>query len=294
MLYNQFTFFKCGGISVGLSWAHVLGDAFSAFNFITTWSRAMAGHVLPKSLHLPNPRKPELPPSLSENPISIRKVNIIGEYWLASPDINVKTHSFYVNSQQLDHLVTSTFGLTDKTSYFETLSALIWKTLSQLREEAGPKAVTICTHSSNRGENEFPINGLVFSKVEADFAVGKSDISDLAKLISEKKMAENQIIEKMVEEDEGKEDFIVYGANLTFVDLEQANLYGTELNGRKPILANCSFHGIGDQGVVLVLPAALNANEDNGSDIGRLITVSLPQEELGMLKDELEREFGIV
>ena len=287
---------------MGLSWAHVLGDAFSAFNFITKWSEILAGHVPPKSLHMPNLIEPEFRPYsvVSENPISIKRARIVGEYWLATYDSDVATHSFHVTSKQLHHLVkaTSTYGqnqtivtVNTNTSYFEIISALIWKTIAHIRGDCGPKVVTICTNGSKRDENEFPTNGLVLSKFEADLAPGKSDISELARLIAEKKMVENHIMEKLVEKDEGKEDFIVYGANLTFVDLEEADFYGVQLNGHKPIMANCTFRGVGDQGVVLVLPAPED-NEDGGN--GRIITVSLPGKELGQLKDKLEGEWGIV
>ncbi|KAK3010836.1 hypothetical protein RJ639_012413 [Escallonia herrerae] len=42
----QITRFKCGGASLGLSWAHVLGDAFCAADFIDMWGKFMAGHQL--------------------------------------------------------------------------------------------------------------------------------------------------------------------------------------------------------------------------------------------------------
>ncbi|XP_061352486.1 protein ECERIFERUM 26-like [Gastrolobium bilobum] len=288
LVFIKFTWFKCGGLSVGLSWAHVVGDAFSAFNFITKWSQTLAGHAPPKSLHKPNLCEPQFPPnSVSVNPVSVKKARIVGEYWLAANDSDVATHSFHVTSKQLHHLVTET-----KTSYFEILSALVWKCISHIREDFGPKVVTICTSSSNRAENEFPTNGLVLSKVEADLTAGESDISELAKLIAEKKMVENEnhVMEKLAEEDEGKGDFIVYGSNLTFVDLEAADFYGVKLNGKKPIMANCTFRGVGDQGVVLVLPAPRD-NEDGGN--GRIITVSLPEKELDQLKDKLDGEWGI-
>lgn len=282
---------------MGLSWPHVLGDAFSALYFITLWSKIMAGHVPPKSLHVPNPARPDLPPSLSQSPISVKKAINVGEHWLAANPRNVETHSFCLTAKQLDHLVTTTATTTAAAaSYFEILSAIVWKSLCHIRGDiSGLNAVTICTNGSKRREGEFPINGLVFSRVEADFAVEKSDVSELATLIAEKKMAENQLMEKLVEEDEGKEDFVVYGANLTFVDLEEARLYDVKLNGRKPVLANCTFHGVGDEGVVLVLPAPEeDDNKEDGGGRGRMITVALPQKELEQLKNKLQREWGIV
>ncbi|KAI9109089.1 hypothetical protein K1719_019712 [Acacia pycnantha] len=163
-----------------------------------------AGHVPPRSLHVPTPSKPELPPSFSDKPISVKRSIDVGDHWLVA-----------------DH---------------------VWKCLSHIRGNAsGLNVVTICINGSKREEDELPINGLVFSKVEADFAVEKSNVSKLATLIGEKKVMENDILEKMVEEDEGEGDFVVYGANLTFVNLERAEFYDVKLNGRKTILANCTF-----------------------------------------------------
>ncbi|MED6172380.1 hypothetical protein PIB30_049590, partial [Stylosanthes scabra] len=315
-----FTWFKCGGLSVGLSWAHVLGDAFSALDFITKWSNMLSGHVPPKSLHMPNnqvapheeiiiqPNNNNNSLLVSENPTSIKRATIVGEHWLATNVSHVATHSFHVTSKQLHNLVKATSKNNNyngrRNKYFEIISALIWKCVTNIRGKGGPMAVTICTKSCNgskHGENEvFPSNnGLVLSKIEACLESGKSDISELARIIADKKMVENHIVKKLVEkDDEGKEDFVVYGANLTFVDLEEADLFGVKLNGHKPIMANCSFRGVGDQGVVLVFPAPSEENNedddnDNNSN-GRIVTVSLPVKELSQLKNKLRGEWGIV
>lgn len=203
------------------------------------------------------------------------------------------THTFHITSKQLQQLLTATNQTNNATkieaSYFEIISALVWKCIAQISDGSGPRVVTICTSDSNRAENEFPSNGLVLSKFEASSAAGKSDVLELAKLIAEKRTVENHAMEKLVDEGEGKEDFIVYGANLTFVDLEEADFRGVKLNGHKPVMANCTFRGVGDQGVVLVLPAP----EDGGGD-GRIVTVSLPGKELDQLKAKLEGEWGII
>ncbi|KAK7311677.1 hypothetical protein RJT34_09966 [Clitoria ternatea] len=293
LVFVKFTWFKCGGLSVGLSWAHVLGDAFSALNFITKWSQVLAGQAPPKSLQLPNHPEPKISPnSIYENPpTSIKRATIIGDYWLASSDSNVAIHSFHLTSKQLHQLVT--IDATNKTkpsSYFEIISALVWKCIANTREDFGPKVVTVCKSTSNRAQNEFPTNDLVLSKIEVDVSVGKCDISDLANVIAEKNIVENHVMKKVVEQGEGKEDFIVYGANLTFVDLEEGDIYGVKLNGQKPIMANCTFRGVGDQGVVLVLPAP---EDKEGDGNGRIVTVSLPKKELQKLKHKLEGEWGV-
>ncbi|RDX86665.1 Protein ECERIFERUM 2, partial [Mucuna pruriens] len=301
LVFVKFTRFKCGGLSLGLSWAHVLGDGFSAFAFISKWSQILAGEAPPKSLHMPNLPEPQiLPHSISENPhpISIKRTNIVGEYWLATNDNDVATHSFHLTSKQLHHLSNLTRDAANKakTSFFQIISALFWKFVTIIRQNFGPQLVTICTSKSTRAENEFPTNGfLVLSKIEADFSAGKCEISELVNLINESKMLENHVMENLVETDEGIGDFIVYGATLTFVDLEEANFYddGVKLNGQKPIMANCTFRGVGDQGVVLVLPAPEDNEGGGGGGSGRIVTVSLPREELDQLKDKLGGEWGI-
>ncbi|KAI9125947.1 hypothetical protein K1719_003365 [Acacia pycnantha] len=226
-----------------------------------TESGISVGHVPPRSLHVPTPSKLELPPSFSDKLISVKRFVDVGDRWLVAFHGNVKTHCFRLTPKQLDHLVT-TIITSAPTSYFVILSAIVWKCLSHIRGNAsGLNAVTICINGSKRKEDELPINGLVFSKVEADFAVEKSDVSELATLIGEKKVMENDILEKMVEEDEGEGDFVVYGANLTFVDLEGAEFYDVKLNGQKTILVNCTFHGVADEGVVSVL-LALEGDDD--------------------------------
>ncbi|CAL0305606.1 unnamed protein product [Lupinus luteus] len=299
LVFVKFTWFKCGGLSVGLSWAHILGDAFSAFNFITKWSQILVGHKPPKSLHTPNIKEPQSPPTYNiyENPISIKKATVVGEYWLGANNSDVATHSFHFTFKQLQHLVTATSNLsqttntakTKKDSYFEIISAMLLKSIAQIKGDFGTKVLTICTNNnSNRDGNEFPNNGLVLSRIEADLA---ADISELAWLIAEKKMVENHIMEKLIEKDEGKEDYIVYGANLTFVDLEEAEIYEVKLNGHKPIMANCTIHGVGDEGVVLVLPAP---EDIDGGGSGRIVNVSLPEKELNQLKDKIGKEWSII
>ncbi|XP_027331760.1 protein ECERIFERUM 2-like isoform X2 [Abrus precatorius] len=255
LVFVKFTWFKCGGLCVGLSWSHVLGDAFSAFNFINKWSQILSGQMPPKSLLMPNHKEAKfLHNSNSGNPISVKRAKIVEQHWLATND---------------------------------TKMALLWKYIARIRGGSEPKIVTICTYGTDyRKIDDVPTNGLVLSIVEANVVVGKSDVSDLAKLIAEEKKAENSIVEMLVEEKEGTEDFTVYGANLTFVNLEEAKIYEANLNGQKPIVANCSIHGVGNQGAVLVLPAP----EDNK---GRMITVSLPENELDQLKDKLGGEWGV-
>ncbi|CAL5204580.1 unnamed protein product [Lathyrus oleraceus] len=294
LIFIKFTYFKCGGLSLGLSWAHILGDAFSAFNFITKWSHTLAAQAPPKSLRfkcLSNFTKPKfLSNSISDYPISVKKATLVDKYWLAANDSYVATHTFHITSKQLHHLPT-TFASTDtNTKYFGIISAMIWKCIAQIRGDYGPRVVTISTTNVSNGvENEFPSNDVVLSRVETNLSPGESNLSELVNLIAEKKMNENHVLKKLVEESEGVGDFVVYGAKLTFVDLEEGDFYGVKINGKKAIMVNCDIRGVGDEGVVLVLPGP----EDDDGNNGRMITVSLPGKELDQLKSKLEKEWGI-
>ncbi|KAL2317617.1 hypothetical protein Fmac_031493 [Flemingia macrophylla] len=275
LVFLKFTWFECGGLCVGLSWSHILGDAFSAFNFMAEWSQIRAPTRIAHTLS-PKPKLKLQSPPHNGNPISVKIATTTGELWLPTTRAKIVTHTFHVTPKQLNLLTTS--RTTATSSYFKTLSAFVWSHVAHIRGESEPRAVTVVTHG---GE------GLVLSSVEASFAVAESDMAELARVIGEEKREE-----EVVEEGGGgggeRGDFVVYGANLTFVDLESGDdLYGVVLNGHKPVVANCCIHGVGDEGVVLVLPAP------EGVGGGRMVTVSLAEEEVEQLKDKLRREWGI-
>lgn len=277
-------------MSVGLSWAHVLGDAFAASAFINMWGQIVSGHAPPKSLHAPNPRKTKFPPTVHGKSIPIlKRVDPVGDSWLNANNCKVDTNYFHVTAEQLEQMVAKAA----KISHFEVLSAIIWKYLSEIREDnMGTRIVTICTSNSHNRENEYPTNAMVLSIVEADFAVAKADISELAELIAEKRVEEN---EETVEIENGVADYIAYGANLTFVNLEEAKIFGLEMKkGKRPVFANYTINGVGDEGVVLVLPGPTNGKGEGGGRDGLVLTMVLPENQLGLLKNKLERDWNIV
>ncbi|KAF8393998.1 hypothetical protein HHK36_020200 [Tetracentron sinense] len=95
---------------------------------------------------------------------------------------------------------------------------------------------------------------LVF--IQVDFSVVESDPKELAALVVEQTMDEKSQIEEEVEKGQGLSDFIMYGSNLTFVNLEEADLYGLELKGQKPVFVNYMIDGVGTN-MMAVRPAAL-------------------------------------
>ncbi|CAI0405863.1 unnamed protein product [Linum tenue] len=297
LVYVQFTWFKCGGLSVGLSWAHLLGDPFSACAFINTWAQLLHGRVTPLSLHHPGFKDPSPPPlhRPKKNPSSLKRVDPVADSWRPTSNPNAattRTHTFRLTAQQLNDLASAaTSASTAKISRFDLLAAILWKSVAKIREAT---TVTICWNKSPAAagrERELPSNKMAVGAVHADFAVAKCEVSELAELIAERKEDESDSIEEAMSG--GEFDCVVYGANLTFVNLEEAPIYEMQVKkGRKPVFANCKIEGVGEEGAVLVLPGGGGEKEGEGS--GKTVTVMLPAKQLAGLKEDLRKSWGIV
>lgn len=286
----QFTWFKCGGLSVGLSWAHLLGDVVSALDFINMWGSIMAGHA-PQQSPVPLPASSPEPQSLhklSQKPLTLKMVPSVGDHWILPNCSHSKmgTHYFHVTLEQLKRLLSVHSG--PHAQPFNLLSAILWKAVAKIRGDSEPKIVTVCRNSSGKREDgEILKNGTVIGRVEVGVSVAEADVSDLAKLIAEKTVCENRIIEETVSGDDGASDFIVYGGNLTLVNLDdQGRLFGLEMKGCKAVWASYSISGVGDKGVFLVLPTDYSGG-------GRMVTAILPENELERLRRELKDQWGI-
>ncbi|KAF8393995.1 hypothetical protein HHK36_020197 [Tetracentron sinense] len=291
---RSFTWFKCGGMSVGLNWAHVLGDAFSASNFINMWGQIMADNEplnLPKSqIKTGNSKNQSL---LTEDPLSMKRVDHVGDYWIAANNSKTETFSFKITATQLEELQSKILdqSQTIQISSFESILAVIWQCLAKIRHGSEPRIRTVCRNDSHSRRNGKLSNNQIISVVKADFSVVESDPKELAALVVEQTMNEKSQIEEEVEKGQGLSDFIMYGSNLTFVNLQEADLYGLELKGQKPVFVNYMIDGVGNEGVILVLPWPKDVGE--ACCQGRTVTVILPKNEVLVLRAELKREWSI-
>lgn len=272
LLFIQLTWFKCGGVSVGVSWAHLLGGPLSVSEFFTNLGRqlvAAADHHLPPPLpiHVPTTATAD-----SNFPSSLgRVVPPVGDLWDLVPTSKMVTHTYHFSNKQIDQLL-----LISK-SFFNAIAAVIWKSLAKIRRSpAGLKTVTVIkTHRDGKNEPRTAAAGNwqeAISVVKVTMDVADADVAELALKISENAEEENEIIEEFAglgENSVPSSDFYVYGANLTFVDLGGAKIYEFEIKGQKPIYANYTIGGVGEEGAVLVLP------ED--SEGGRIVNVTLPE-----------------
>ncbi|KAH9680519.1 hypothetical protein WN943_029781 [Citrus x changshan-huyou] len=285
-IYLQVTWFKCGGMSLGMSWAHILGDAFSACEFINkmgqvlTAIKANGPPTCAKSISPGKIVKLEMSSSFfkPKDPISIKWVDPVGDHWVTANNSKMDTFSFHLTDSRISHLQ-SNFRNHHQIPVFESLCAIIWQCVAKIRDGFGPNNVTICKKGSHIRENGNLSNGQIISAFQADFSVMEADLEKLAKVLCYEAVEdERSRIEETMEKGNGVADYIVYGANLTFVNWEDADVYGLELNGEKADFASFSIQGVGDEGAVLVLPGGK----------GRILKIILPEDQILKLKTELK------
>ncbi|XP_057460063.1 protein ECERIFERUM 26-like [Actinidia eriantha] len=297
LVFLQLTKFSCGGVSVGLSWAHILGDAFSAAEFMNGWGHAMSAQHPAKPLKSAQintkPKASPSPTTPTNDPLSTKRVGPVGDNWVYPNSCKMETFSFNLTATQITHLQSKLCGPvgTKQIPLFESICALIWKIVAKTRNRPEPKVVTICKSDSGPCKSGILGNDQVIKTVEAQFSVMEAQPKELAELIINQALDERPKIEDVVKRDNGLSDLIVYGANLTFVDLEGADLYGLEFNGQKPTYVGYKVDGVGEEGLVLVLPGPKNEGK-NGSG-GKVVTLIVPENQVVELKSELSREFSI-
>lgn len=272
---------------MGLSWAHVLGDAFSTAEYLTTLGRIVAGSKPQKPINVAQnrPKNANGLAKIAKDPISMKRVDPAGDNWMHVAKCKIEAFSFIVSPAQLSLLKSKLSGNAGDYSPFAAVSAVIWQCIARIRvEEMEPRVVTICKRSDQNSAYGSLGNNQVISVVKADFAIVEANPSELAQLVQNETLDETNYIEEIMEKDHGLSDFIIYGANLTFVNFEEARFYDFDYRGEKPVKVSYRIEGVGEKGAVLVLPPP--PKEDGG----RLVTVMLPENEITGLKSELERE----
>ncbi|KAI3997806.1 hypothetical protein MKX01_007693 [Papaver californicum] len=288
LILIQFTWFKCGGMSIGLSWAHVLGDTFSASHLINSWGQLVSTNQVPHNNNLqklePRTFMEGKRSSVDLQPL-FKRVDPVGDYWKLVNNCNMITYCFQIDPTKLSNIQSKINGQCQIPT-FKCLSAIIWQTLAKIRTQAEPRVVTVCRNRSYQINNAHSGNNQIFGTVKAECQVKDAHPSDLAALILDQTTHEQCHIDQVIEKDGGLSDFVLYGANLTFLDLEESEIYKLELRGHKPVFANYMVEGVGDSGLVLVLPGPTSK--------GRTVTVILPENEILQLRAELYKEWCIV
>ncbi|KAF3546591.1 hypothetical protein DY000_02010608 [Brassica cretica] len=164
---------------------------------------------------------------------------------------------------------------------FEILSGIIWKCIAKARGEPEPVTITITItiirSDPNGGLKPRAVrNSQVISSVHVDFSVAEAKLEEIVEAIGEATDERSGI-----DEIGDSHDFILYGAELTFVDMSDVDFYDAKVKETSPRSVYCNVQGIGDDGAVVVLPAA---KEDE-----RVVTVTLPEDEMDKVKCELKK-----
>ncbi|CAI9762805.1 unnamed protein product [Fraxinus pennsylvanica] len=275
----QYTKFKCGGMSVGLSWAHVLGDAFSAAEFLNLLGKVVAGEKPNRPIKTKSTNSESLLKDM-EDPLSVKRAGPVGDNWITVNNSKMEAFSFSVNAAQLSHLQSKISSNATDFSPFEAISAVIWQCVAKIRESE-PKVVTICKMME---QNKADGNNQLMSVVKAAYPIVEANPSELAELMKNSAFDQREKIENAIKKDNGVSDLIVYGANLTFVNLEEAKFYEFDYRGEKPVYVSYRVDGVGDEGAVFVLPGP----PKNG---GMTVMAILPENEVTELKLELKTEW---
>ncbi|KAI3683398.1 hypothetical protein L1987_83901 [Smallanthus sonchifolius] len=283
----QLTDFKCGGKSVGMSWSHLLGDAFSAVGFINLWAQAIADHYPAQPLIMAQQQNHTYGfqnPKPNLDPLSVKRVGPVGDLWATSNNSKMETFSFYISTSELTRLQAQICEKIDVPE-FECICVVIWQCLAKVRNGSGPKVVTICRNDwKNRNKGIITNESQTIGLIKIDIHAGDYKPLELVSLIMNKVDDERMKIEEVMGRDG---DFLIYGANFTFVDFSHASFYEMEVGGQKPIYVNCSIDNVGDEGVVLVLPAP------KGCSYGRMVSVTLPERQVPELKSVLKEDWCI-
>ncbi|KAJ6298895.1 hypothetical protein OIU76_019956 [Salix suchowensis] len=182
----------------------------------------------------------------TKEPVSLKRVDPVGDLWVTANSCKMETFSFHLSASQVSQFHSKNWGHgIGKLPFFESLCAIMWQCIAKARDGLEPRAVTLCKKDPSNPRDGVLSNSQIISSVMADFSVVDTDLKRLASLLLDQAMKENTQIEEVVEKDNGVFDYIVYGSNLTFVDLEETNFYGLELNGHKPEAVHYSIQGVG-------------------------------------------------
>jgi hypothetical protein len=266
---EQVTSFKCGGMALGFTWAHVIGDIPSAAACFSTWAQLFSGKKAPApTLRDPLAMPPSAAPpaSVAALPPSVKATAApVSDHWAVPTTRHMLPFSFHVTQQQLQGLLQLRAPKGHQQRHvvvgpFELVSALMWRALAAIRdpeEEEATRTVTVVRAEPALAPglaNAHRI-GHVVAATGGSSSPATADVAQLAALLAGAHLKEASAVAAAALSSAGAEDadVVVYGANLTFVDAEALEVYaGLELAGRRPAHVEYAVDGVGDGGAAVV------------------------------------------
>jgi hypothetical protein len=261
--------------AAGWPWAHVIGDIPSAAACFRTWAQLVSGKEPPyPTLHQdPSGVPPSSPGSSAKAPPSVMATAApVGDHWaVTEAGHDMAPFSFHVTEQQLEGLLRLGVAEGDsrRVGPFELVSALMWRALAVVRgpgEAEATRTVTVVKAGAGAGglSNEHRIG-----HVAAPVAPAQAGVATLAALLTGARLDEAVAAA-------GAGDVVVYGANLTFVDAGDVDVYGgMELAGRRPAHVEYAVGG-----------GAAVVHRDAGGR-GRAVAASVRREEADRLREAI-------
>ncbi|TVU15804.1 hypothetical protein EJB05_39342 [Eragrostis curvula] len=272
LLYVQITNFKCGGLALGFSWAHLIGDVASATTCFNWWAHILSGKKPDDTVLTPANKTLGYSPAGGAAPRSVKQVGPIEDHWLVPAGREMACYSFHITEPMLKKLQQQQEGSAAGT--FELVSALLWQTVAKIRATGEVKTVTVVKTDVAARSGKSLANEQKVGYVEAGSSPAKTDVAELAALLAKDVVDETAAVAAF------PGDVLVYGgANLTLVDMEQVDVYGLEIKGQRPAHVEYGMDGVGEEGAVLVQPDA--------DGRGRLVTAVLPRDEIESIRAAL-------
>ncbi|CAO2200949.1 unnamed protein product [Urochloa humidicola] len=259
LLYVQVTSFKCGGMALGFTWAHIIGDIPSAAACFHTWAQLFSGKK-PTAPTLRDPlTMPPLPaaPATATGPTALPSIKPttapVGDHWAVPTTSDMMPFSFHITEQKLKGLV----QLGCQMGTFELVAALMWRAVATIRgpdEEETTRMVTVVKTTSGGSRlgltNEHHIGYVVAAGSPSPAA---ADVVTLAALLAKVSLYEADAVADAALAGAEDADVVAYGANLTFVDAESLDVYGgLELGAQRPVHVEYAVDGVGDGGAAVV------------------------------------------
>jgi hypothetical protein len=257
-------------MALGFSWAHLIGDVASATTCFNNWAQILAGKK-PHAITVNPVKEPQDRAPAAAPPRSVKQVGPIEDYWLAPTGVDMACYSFHVTEPMLKRLQQQEAAAA--AGAFELISAVLWQTVAKIRVSKEVKTVTVVKNDMSARSGNSLANEQTVGYVETSSPPAKTDVSELAALLAKNLVDETAAVAGF------PGDVIIYGANLTFVDMEQVDLYGLEIKGQRPAHVEYGMAGVGEEGAVLVQP------DSDGR--GRVVTAVLPKDEVGSLRAAL-------